>query len=219
MFAATLVIPTYRRPIQTASRFLGTRFTLETIVVDSSPDEETRQAIRRFEQPLNLRYIKLERQTPPGAARNMAVRDAVHDLIIAVDSDVELMPETVWNLVGFLKDHADVAWVTGKSIFSSGPQKGKTDFPDPALDRLYRQGGTAFAEAIKGRYGAFYKSPFLELHGFDPLFEFCGRTLICRIAADSPNKLRIFSHAQVRNQLPIWGIMLTLPIFRAQTGY
>jgi glycosyltransferase involved in cell wall biosynthesis len=182
MIEATLVIPTYRRPDHSAyclecalaSQFLGTRFTLETIVVDSSPDDYTWQAICRFEQPLNLRYIKLDRQTPPGAARNMAVREAGHDIIVAVDSDVELMPQTVWNLISYLRDHPRVAWVTGRSMFACGSDKGLPDYPCLTADRIYRRHGTAFIETIRGRYCAFYRSPFMELHGFDPLFEFCG---------------------------------------------
>lgn len=177
MIEAIAIVPTYRRPQETArclesllgSEFLGTEFLLETIVVDSSPDDLTWDAIKQFQSELRLRYIKLAKQTMPGEARNLAVEAAGNELIVSIDSDMEVLPSTVWRMITYLRDHPQVARLTGLSVFSSGGRQGQIDCPGK-LDRIHEAYGTAFSEGVYGRFEAFYRSAFLELGGYDPLF-------------------------------------------------
>jgi len=181
MIKVSAIIPTYKRPQETArclkllgeSQFLNERFYLETVVVDSSPDDLTWQAIKPLVKDLNLNYSHLKKQTPPGQARNLAVEKATSELIISVDSDIEFQKETLWRIINFFKNHPTIARMTGKSIFLSGGKQGQTDRPTK-WDRMFKENDTTFIEGIYGRYEAFYKSAFQKIGGYDPIFEFSG---------------------------------------------
>lgn len=181
MIKASVVIATYKRPKETSyclellskSQFLGDKFDLEVMVVDSSPDDLTEKVIKDFKEKFDLNYIKLRHQTLPGKARNIAISKAKYEIIIILDSDIEVKPETIWCMIEYLKNHPGVARMTGKSIFTSGSQKGRVDRPTK-WDRKITQKDTVLIEGIYGRYEAFYKSAFLKVGGYDLIFGACG---------------------------------------------
>lgn len=181
MIRVSVVIATYKRPKETAyclellqkSQFLGDKFNLEVIVVDSSPDNLTENSIEGFREEFDLNYIKLRKKTLPGEARNMAIKKTKYELVIILDSDIEIKPETIWQMIEYLKTHPRVARMTGKSIFASGSKKGEVDRPTK-WDRKVTEKGTVFIEGIYGRYEAFYKSAFLKIGGYDLIFGACG---------------------------------------------
>ena len=181
MIKASLILPTYKRPEETKkcldliskSRGLNEKFFLEVVVIDSSPNKKTWASIKSFVADFDLRYIHLKQQTLPGAARNIAIKKAKHELIISVDSDIEVKPETILQMIQYLKDNPSVAKMTGTSIFSSGQHKGQADRPTK-WDRMQKKGKTLYIEGIYGRYEAFYRTPFLKLGGYDDLFKYCG---------------------------------------------
>jgi len=90
-----------------------------------------------------------------------------------LDSDIEVKNDTVLQLIKYMKDNPAVARMTGKSIFNLGTNKGKVDRPTPQ-DRTFKKDNTTFIEGIYGRYECYYKTPFLEVGGYDNLFEYCG---------------------------------------------
>lgn len=181
MIEASVVIATYKRPKETAyclkllgeSQFLGDKFTLEVIVIDSSPDNLTKKAIESLREKFNLNYIKLRQKTLPGKAKNIAIKKAENELIIILDSDIEVKPGTIWQMIEYLKTHLKVARMTGKSIFASGNKKGGVDRPTK-WDRKVTEKDAVFIEGIYGRYEAFYKSAFLKVGGYDLIFGACG---------------------------------------------
>lgn len=181
MIYATVIIPTYKRPKETArcieliaqSDFLGEKFDLEIIVVDSSPDELTNKSIGKIKDKLNINYIKLKNKTLPGEARNLAVLKAKNEIIINLDSDIEVKSDTIWSMINYLKQNPKVARVTGTSIFSSGEKRGLVDRPTK-WDRKIKRDKTVFIEGIYGRYESFYKSAFLKINGYDLIFGVCG---------------------------------------------
>lgn len=181
MIKTTVIIPTYKRPQETAhclellaqSHFLNERFILELVIVDSSPDDLTRQTIKKFEKKFHPNYIHLEKQTPPGKARNLAVEKATSELIISIDSDIEVQKKTLWQMINLFKNNPTIGRITGKTIFSSGSKKGEVDRPT-RWDRTIIKNNTTYIEGIYGRYEAFYKSAFQKIGGYDPIFEFSG---------------------------------------------
>lgn len=181
MIKASLIVPTYKRPEETAkclglvaqSKYLKERFDLEIVVIDSSPDKKTWDAIKKFESDFDLKYIYLKKQTLPGKARNFGIKKAKNELIISIDSDIEVKEDTIWSMIQYLKNNPRVAKMTGTSIFSSGAKKGEIDRPTK-WDRTYEKYDTLFIEGIYGRYEAFYKTPFLKIGGYDEIFGFCG---------------------------------------------
>ena len=180
MIKASVIIPTYKRPKETLkcieyllqSNYLNEKFTLEFIVIDSSSDQATKRLLVN-NLNIKLKYIYKKNRLLPGAARNLAVRKAKNELIISVDSDIEVKPDTLWNMIKYLKDHPKAARITGTTIFSSGQNHGNVDRPSK-WDRFYQKDDTFFIEGIYGRYEAFYKTPFLKIGGYDEIFEFCG---------------------------------------------
>lgn len=181
MINVSIIIPTYKRPKETAyclellqkSQLLGEKFNLEVIVIDSSPDDLTEKSIKGFRERFDLNYIKLHQKTLPGEARNIAIEKAINELIIILDSDIELQPETIWQMIEYLKTHPKVARMTGKSIFATGNKMGKIDRPT-RWDRTLILNNTTFIEGIYGRYEAFYKQAFLKIGGYDAIFGACG---------------------------------------------
>src|SRR3990167_244583 len=181
MIKVSIIIPTYKRPSETTkclelisrNQYLNEEFQAEAVVVDSSPDQITWNKIKKFQKDLAINYIHLQKQTMPGMARNIAVENAKNELVISLDSDIEVKKETLWQMIDYLKNHPTAARITGKSIFSSGSKNCQIDRPTK-WDRTFKKDETVYIEGIYGRYEAFYKSAFQTIGGYDPIFEFCG---------------------------------------------
>ena len=181
MINVSVIISTFKRTSETIkclnflkkSDGLNRKFVFEIVIVDSSPTNELKNELKIFDETFKIKYIYLKKQTLPGKARNLAVKNTNNELIISLDSDIEFVPETAWGLISFMKDHPYAAKATGTSIFSSGDNKGKIDRPTK-WDRIYNKYNTDFVEGIYGRYEIFYKTTFLNVGGYDELFEFCG---------------------------------------------
>lgn len=181
MVKASLIIPTYQRPEETReclnlilkSENYNIKFLLEIIIIDSSPDNRTLNILKEIRNNHNFVYIHRKKQTLPGDARNIGVKKAKHELIISIDSDIAVQPNTIWSMIEYMQKHNRVARMTGKSIFTSGDNKGEIDRPSN-WDRIYEKYDSKFIEGVYGRYEAFYKTPFLKLGGYDNIFKFCG---------------------------------------------
>lgn len=181
MIKVSVVIATYKRPNETQkcldlldkSEGLNRDYQLEVLVIDSSPDILTKTAIYKSTCKFDVKYIKLKKKTLPGEARTLAIKKANDELIIILDSDIEVKNDTILKMIQYMKNHPLVARMTGKSIFSSGEKKGQVDRPTK-WDRIYKQGDISFIEGIYGRYEIFYKAPFLNINGYDEIFGACG---------------------------------------------
>lgn len=181
MIKASVIIPTYKRPDETKhcldlicrSKGINKDYLLEVIVIDSSPDKTTFNKLKSFRSTLEFKYYHLAQQTLPGKARNFGVQKANYELIISMDSDIEVADNTVPLIISYMRDHPKVARMTGKSIFSSGDKKGEIDRPTK-WDRIHKANNTDYIEGIYGRYECFYRSAFLSVQGYDEIFEYCG---------------------------------------------
>jgi len=97
----SVVIPTFRRPEETAlavasvaaSAYPAER--LEIIVVDTSPDDATRESIAPLEgaHPGRVRLLKKPVAEGPGASRNLGARTARGDILAFTDSDCQVDPD------------------------------------------------------------------------------------------------------------------------------
>src|SRR5260370_36266670 len=96
----SVVIPTFRRPEETAlavtsvaqSDYPADRF--EIIVVDTSPDDRTRNAIAALEDdfPRLIRFISKKTAEGPGASRNYGIAQARGEILAFTDSDCIVVP-------------------------------------------------------------------------------------------------------------------------------
>ncbi|MDD2889778.1 MAG: glycosyltransferase [bacterium] len=74
----------------------------EVIVIDDASTDNTPNVISKIKYKIsNIKYIKLEKQSGPHAARNAGIKIATGELIIFVDSDVLVHPD-------FVKDHINI---------------------------------------------------------------------------------------------------------------
>ncbi|MEM1410722.1 MAG: glycosyltransferase family 2 protein [Pseudomonadota bacterium] len=83
---------------------------LEIIVIDdASPTQAAREAAERH----GVRYLRLDRNSGPAVARNHGVEAAAGDLIMTVDADVVVHPDTVRKGVEVLLAAPEVGAVFG----------------------------------------------------------------------------------------------------------
>lgn len=139
----TLIIPTYNealhiektlRSVETSVVHSGLK--VEIIVVDSSVDSATQEAIQTVAPTLQtpLRLIHLSQKTVAGKARNIAVNHAAYDWIATMDAGntpERTWLETLWTTAK--TTGADLVW--GQTVYAP-----KTTFESAYVRSFYRPG-------------------------------------------------------------------------------
>ena len=123
----TVVLPTYKRP-----RFLERAIlsvlnqdykNFELIVIDDSPDDESKKVVFQFSDP-RLRYIKNEKKTSLPAARNKGIKESTPDskYVAFLDDDNEFLPQFLAKTIGKLENRPDLAGTipNAKHLFDDG---------------------------------------------------------------------------------------------------
>jgi len=162
----TIIVPAYN-----AERFLPlclgairdqSRPPDELIVVDDRSTDGTVEIAESF----GARVLRMERQTGPGGARNRAVREATGDVVLFVDSDVVLHPDSVEITMRAFERHPDVAAVFGS--YDDNPAESNFLSQYKNLHHAYvHQQGSADAGTFWAGCGAIRRDVFLEMGGFD----------------------------------------------------
>ncbi|MDI6840131.1 MAG: glycosyltransferase [bacterium] len=72
----------------------------EIIIVDDASKDETPKLVKYFisTKNKNIKYLRLDKQSGPYAARNIGIKEAEGDIIIFIDSDIIVHPR-------FVEDH------------------------------------------------------------------------------------------------------------------
>lgn len=134
----------------------------EVIVVDDcSPDPETTEAARR----LGATVLRTARNGGPGAARNLAAREAHGDILWFVDADViahETGPE---KLREAFRD-AETGAVFG-SYDNAPPEKNFASTYKNLVHRFYHQRAREDSESFWSGCGAVRRSVLADLDGFE----------------------------------------------------
>ncbi|MBI4277476.1 MAG: glycosyltransferase [Armatimonadetes bacterium] len=120
--AVSVVVPTHNRaPILRRCLEALLAQTLppdayEIVVADDGSTDGTAEmvAATAAAAACPVRFATLPRRSGPGAARNLAVREAEGTLVVFVDSDVLVVPE-------FLAAHVDTHGAQGERILGRGP--------------------------------------------------------------------------------------------------
>lgn len=174
----SVIIPAYLRDRETAdcinyvikSKSKQYAFFFEFVVVDDSPNNDTKDAVHKITYGQNsLRYIRLRRHTGIGEKRNIAIAKAKNELLLLADSDIEVSEDAVDRLVAYMENNPTIARITGQSIFTNDTIDRPTKW-----DRFHTIGDAVYAEGIFGRYELLYKGSFIAAGGYDPLFAFRG---------------------------------------------
>ncbi len=83
---------------------------IEWVVIEDSDntDEQASDKIIRFGReaaPLSVSYIPLQKKTPIGKKRNMAIQRAQHDIVVMMDDDDHYPPSSFRRRVSWLLRH------------------------------------------------------------------------------------------------------------------
>ena len=176
---ASVVIPCYKRPAQVSrcirlllgSTGLGDRFGMQIILVDDSPDNKIKRRVESLSKEgipgVSFIYHKPRKNAGIAEARNIGVRLASNEIIIATDSDIEVEKESIHQTIKTFEKTRTAAMVVGNVYWLGGPADSKIDRPR-RHDRRVRAGGVTYMEMMHGRYVAFRRSAFMKVGGYDP---------------------------------------------------
>lgn len=134
----------------------------EVIVVDDCSTDNTRQIIERFD----AHYLRTPKQLGPGGARNLAVPQARGDVVVFVDADVVVAPETLGQIAADFDADPELAAHFGS--YDEQPAWG--DFLSQYKNLMHHyvhQISSERASTFWAGCGAIRKEVFGEFGGFD----------------------------------------------------
>lgn len=135
---------------------------LELIVVDDGSHDDSATVAHRA----GARVLSLERNLGAGAARNRGARLATNDVLVFIDADVLVRPDTVARLATTLAAHPDVAAVFGS--YDDAPRAfGLVSQYRNLLHHFVHQHGDRDASTFWSGCGAMRRAVFESLGGFD----------------------------------------------------
>jgi len=110
----SVILPTFNRlqflPSAVESVFLQTFEDWELIVADDGSDNETRAYLSTVEKRSRVKVLWLPRMANPGAARNVALREAQGEYIAFLDSDDLWLPSKLEVQLAALRAVPDRRW-------------------------------------------------------------------------------------------------------------
>jgi glycosyltransferase involved in cell wall biosynthesis len=134
----------------------------ELIVVDDcSTDDSTRICRER-----GAVVVRMSRQSGPGGARNAGAQNARGEVLLFVDADVVVKPDSLERVATISVEHPDVAAVFG-SYDDEPAEKNFISQYKNLYHRFVHQEGLSEAETFWAGCGAIRRDVFLALGGFD----------------------------------------------------
>jgi len=135
---------------------------VEIIVVDDASEDDTSTVASRF----GVRRLRLDRNSGAGAARNHGARSASGEVLLFVDSDVVVAPDTVGRVARTLGERPDVAAVFGS--YDAAPRApGLVSQFRNLLHYFVHQHGEPEASTFWAGCGAIRRAVFEAVGGFD----------------------------------------------------
>jgi glycosyltransferase involved in cell wall biosynthesis len=134
----------------------------EVIVVDDCSTDNTPHIIERF----GAVYLRTHRQVGPGGARNLAVQHARGEIVVFVDADVVVAPETLGLIAADFAADTELAALFG----SYDEQPAWNDFLSQYKNLMHHyvhQASSERACTFWAGCGAIRKDVFEEFGGFD----------------------------------------------------
>jgi len=134
----------------------------EIIVVDDASGDGTSAVASRF----GARGLRLERNSGAGAARNHGARSASGEILLFVDSDVVVAPDTVGRVARLFEERPDVAAVFGS--YDAAPRApGLVSQFRNLLHHFVHQHGEPEASTFWAGCGAIRRPVFESVGAFD----------------------------------------------------
>lgn len=164
--AISLVIPVYNAAehLRTCLEHLARSTVpgLECIVVDDGSSDESARIAREF----GARVVDAGKQGGPARARNLGAKEARGELLLFIDADVCVYPDTLEKIVTAFEEDPEMAALIG-SYDDSPPSKGFISQYKNLMHCFVHQHGRRHASSFWSGCGAIRRSVFFEHGGFD----------------------------------------------------
>jgi glycosyltransferase involved in cell wall biosynthesis len=143
----------------------------EVIIVDDGSRNTLRMQNLEFriKKTFPLKIIRMKINKGPAAARNRGAKEARGKFLVFVDSDIELLPDTLFNLSKVYQSDPDVVALTGVWMKE---QKSTDFFPNFKALRdwsywINERDKSGYYFLFSTRIASIKKSVFMRLGGFD----------------------------------------------------
>jgi glycosyltransferase involved in cell wall biosynthesis len=136
----------------------------EILVVDDGSTDESARVARAYEVPV----LELDAQRGPAAARNRGVVQTRADLILFIDADVVVRPDTLERVAAFFRDHPGCAAVFGSYDDSPDARNFVSQFKNLRHHFVHQQSAREAATFWAG-CGAIRRQALVAVGGFDEL--------------------------------------------------
>jgi glycosyltransferase involved in cell wall biosynthesis len=163
--SVSVIIPVYngaqtlRHCLDALRRSQGASF--ECIVVDDGSTDHSVQIARRA----GVRVIEASRRGGPARARNIGVRAATGDILLFIDADVCVHPDTIVRTVRAFAEDSAMDAVIGSYDFEPGASNFLSQYKN-LVHAFVHQNGCREASTFWSGCGAIRRSFFLETGGF-----------------------------------------------------
>ncbi len=164
-FRVSFIVPAYNA-VSTLPRCLEALMNdadeqTEIIVVDDASPDDSAALARRY----GVKVIVLDTNSGPGITRNMGAAQAQGDILVFVDSDVEIKPGTRAQIIAFFDQNPKAASVFG-SYDDSPSSPGVVSQYRNLLHHYVHQASPKLASHFWGGLGAVRATAFWAVGGF-----------------------------------------------------
>ena len=135
----------------------------EVIVMDDASTDDTADAA----EEAGARLFRLDQNMGPAAARNLGAQEARGDLLLFIDADVCVAPETICGVIESFDNNPGIDAVFG-SYDHEPEHRGLFSQYRNLMHHFVHQSSDPDASTFWSGCGAIRKSVFLEHGGFDP---------------------------------------------------
>lgn len=134
----------------------------EIILVDDGSTDDSAEIGKRF----GAKILTLNARTGAASARNVGAESALGEIILFIDADVVIKPDTIRDLRRIFARNPEFSAVFGS--YDDAP--GEPDFFSQyrnLMHHFFHQTGSREAETFWSGFGAIKRQIFLEVGGFD----------------------------------------------------
>jgi len=134
----------------------------ECICVDDASTDETAAVAEQY----GVRAVRLERNGGPARARNRGAQEARGEILVFIDSDVCVRPETLARIDAHFRAHPDTDAVMGSYDDTPADPSFISQYKNLFHHYVHQQSGT-HAWTFWAGCGAIKRAVFLKVGGFD----------------------------------------------------
>jgi len=194
----SVIVPTYRNR-DTIKKCLVSIFNssftdFEVIVVDDCSDDDSIDLLKKF----NVKIIRHGHNLGQSAARNTGTKYAKGEILIFIDSDIEIFPDTLKKIVDFLTANKDFIAVSGYLSPRCKIPNTLSRYKNLYIYQSYRQEPKVVPWAFTSIF-AIYKYVFDLTEGFNPQIRIIEDTLFGVVLTRAGYKLGFDSSIQVKH--------------------